>query len=92
MLFISVINDDIPQFFGHIIILVFEVFKTPFIMLIIYINSVSLCVCPYLMNERMNKRMTFLDDGGEGGSYSSKTDSREKRNQGKSDFLRQKIW
>jgi hypothetical protein len=24
------------------------------------------------MNERTNKRMTFLDDGGEGGSYSSK--------------------
>jgi hypothetical protein len=24
------------------------------------------------MNERMNERMTFLDDGGEGGSYSSK--------------------
>jgi hypothetical protein len=36
--------------------------------------------------------MTFLDDGGEGGSYSSKTDCREKRNQGQSDFLRQKIW
>jgi hypothetical protein len=34
----------------------------------------------------------LLDDGGEGGSYSSKTDSREKRNQGQSDFLRQKIW
>ncbi len=24
------------------------------------------------MNERTNERMTFLDDGGEGGSYSSK--------------------
>jgi hypothetical protein len=44
------------------------------------------------MNERTNERMTFLDDGGEGGSYSSKIDSREKRNQGQSDFLRQKIW
>jgi hypothetical protein len=31
--------------------------------------------------------MTFLDDGGEGGSYSSKTDSREKRNRGQFDFL-----
>jgi hypothetical protein len=39
-----------------------------------------------------NERMTFLDDGGEGASYSSKIDSREKRNQGQSDFLRQKIW
>jgi hypothetical protein len=36
--------------------------------------------------------MIFLDDGGEGGSYSFKTDSREKRNQGQSDFLRQNIW
>ncbi len=65
-----------------------------FIQTIIYINSVSVCVCvcPSLMNERTNERMTFLDDGGEGGSYSSKTDSREKRNQGQSDFLRQKIW
>jgi hypothetical protein len=44
------------------------------------------------MNERTNERMTFLDDGGEGGSYSSKTDSREKINQGQSDFLKQKIW
>ncbi len=30
------------------------------------------CVCPSLMNERTNERMTFLDDGGEGRSYSSK--------------------
>jgi hypothetical protein len=35
--------------------------------------------------------LTF-DDGGEGGSYSSKIDSKEKRNQWQSDFLRQKIW
>ncbi len=31
-----------------------------------------MCVCPSLMNEWTNERMTFLDDGGEGGSYSSK--------------------
>jgi hypothetical protein len=30
------------------------------------------CVCVSLMNERTNERMTFLDDGGEGGSYLSK--------------------
>jgi hypothetical protein len=62
-----------------------------YITIILYINSVSVCVCPSLMNERTNKRMTFLDDGGEGCSYLSKTDSREKKNQGQSDFLRQKI-
>jgi hypothetical protein len=44
------------------------------------------------MNEQTNERMTFLDDGGEGGSYSSQTNSKEKRNQGQSNFLRQKIW
>ncbi len=28
-------------------------------------------MCLSLINERTNERMTFLDDGGEGGSYSS---------------------
>ncbi len=52
-------------------------------------------MCVSVFDEWTNEWMTFLDDGGDGGegdSYSSKTDSREKRNQGQSDFLRQKIW
>jgi hypothetical protein len=32
MLLNSVINDDIPQFFGHVIILVFRMLKAPFTM------------------------------------------------------------
>jgi hypothetical protein len=41
-------------------------------MTILYIKAnmvvfVCLFVCLSLMNERTNERMTFLDDGGEGG-------------------------
>jgi len=32
MLLNSVINDDVPQFFGHVIILVFGMLKAPFTM------------------------------------------------------------
>jgi hypothetical protein len=46
---------------------------------------------PKLTPEKKEIRGSLIY-GGEGGSYSSKTDSREKRNHGQSDFLRQKIW
>ncbi len=53
--------------------LLFEPFqKSTLKFQILSINSVSVCVCVSIFDEWTNERMTFLDDGGEGGSYSSK--------------------
>jgi hypothetical protein len=38
----------------------------------IIIHLVCASICLSLMNERTNERLTFLDDGGEGGSYLSR--------------------
>ncbi len=39
-------------------------------------------MCVFVFDEWTNERMAFLDDGGEGGSYSSKTDSKKKEIRG----------